>query len=80
MKEQSARSDLGRANTKQHMIKNTGYTWWTTKLRPECLKCKASTDGITEDEANNNHMEPRNARDVQRARNWKKTAESQEMN
>ena len=49
------------------MLKQTGYTWWTTKIRPQCLKCRARYEGITEDEAKKNLMESRNVRAVQRA-------------
>ena len=51
-KEQAARTELARVKVNQQLLKHTGYTWWTTKLRPQCLKCRARYEGITEDEAN----------------------------
>ena len=57
-----------------------GYILWLAKTRPQCIKCKAKADGIPEEEARNNHMDARNARDVQRASAWKKTVERKEVN
>ena len=80
MREQSARSELGRTAANHMMKTKLGYTWWLTKTRPQCIKCKAKADGIPAEEARKNHMEARIARDVQRANNWKKTIERKEVN
>ena len=79
MREQSERTELGQASAR-HIMKKLGYTWWLTKTKPQCIKCKAEADGIPEDEARKNHMDARNARDVQRANAWKKTVERKEVN
>ena len=71
-KEQAARTELARAQVKQQLLKQTGYTWWTTKLRPQCLKCRARHEGITEDEAKRNLVGSRNVRTVPRASSWLK--------
>ena len=40
-KEHAARTELARAKVNHQLLINTGYTWCNTKLRPQCLKCKA---------------------------------------
>ena len=72
---QSMRTELGQTREKQKLVEHTGFSWWSEKLRPGCLKCKALADGITHGEAKKNHMEMRNARDTKRANDWKETTE-----
>ena len=79
-REQAARTEFARAKVKQQLPMNMGYRWCTTKLRPQCLKCKARDEGITEGEAKRNLVGSRNDKPVQRANGWKKTVDNNEMN
>ena len=80
MEEQPTRTELGQANAGQHMKKIMGFTWLMAKTKPQCISCKAEADGIPVDEARRDHMASRNARDVQRANDWKKIVERTEVN
>ncbi len=73
--EQSRRTELSQDKAREHMKESKGFTYWRTKTKTKCIKCKAEADGISVDEARRNHMESINAKDVQRANAWKKTIE-----